>query len=809
MANGTDSATGQQIDFSKYADATTPPTSISKRAQHRQQKSKETAPVIDFSRYAEPSPPPSSTAATSPSASDDRTGWTYGSTGFESYQPAPVTQGLVSPEDAARLASRVQSGRSIGAWRDDLNRAYREISSIAAKPVTPSYTAEQHARDMESQIARVHQIAQVIGQDETMGRIISGASSPAGLGMFLLSFINRPAAAITGLGMSASQLGSRQPHESSADYLERVLLGLSGVAGSAALGASWAKDVIPTTETLRVKFQETLGAGPRVTGQIAERLEKAQAVHAGKVREVIRRYADDVAKHEKQEAQLQVKHEAEIEELEKRYADDVTKRDAEITKNQAAYEKKLAAAQKAGRDLARRKAITQLQDAHARAIVDNVKEVYRSVKEALDARWEANRKTVGNDYPIKGLGAIQTAIEEGRAKLAGVPDSLKILDQIESRVTQEKEFIDSTTGKDRLQRVPKDEIPYSDARRQFHEIGRQAFAVPDRTTRAVLFSIRDAYDTLLTGVNKAVDKAHGLPPEQQGAAYARLKSDWHQFEQDWNDTSSMRTAGGHEDPLRAIPGSPLAQLVRMSADAPQPVLQLVTGPYGERLLSTLTRYKPEGANVTLPSEMRALAVEGKELPRVKPEATVEPPQPETPSPVARPVAPPRKTPAEAPKLELPEDVEVPNISKEKQALIRDRLATLKMLRPWDWIIVTGGPLLYILGHRMIGTAGIASLGVEKALIGWMDEPRFIEWLAGNSERDLTAMSHLPEDVQAPLREQINQYINEKAAAGKKPQVTKPLMQWLARGTATTGATAKGKEKPTPEALPMPAAMIAP
>jgi len=689
-------STAEQVTYEITAPSTPPATpSVSKRAQRRQQAQADV-------QYEIAAP---SAAGTTPStlSADDRTGETASTTGFESYTAPPLTQGIISPEAGAKLASVGQ----VGKYRDQVNQAYRDIAAIAAKPVTPQYTAEQRSRDLDAQTEKVRNFARMIGQSETMGRIISGTSSPAGLGTFLLAFVNRPLAAIAGGGMSVSQLGSKKPEESNADYMERVLLGLAGLTGSAALVApkgpisALPSKIRGAPEAARAQLQKTLGAGPRIAGEVGEKLQK-ETVATAEANRV--RTEEAAAKHTEQ----------------------------------------VAAHETATKTAARIKEIDKIQDTQARDLVDNVKTTYEHVKKSMDERWADNRKDVGKDRPVGGLKPIYDAIQDARTKLAHLPDSLKILDQIEKLITEKKEMGGDISDPESVQPTLKESIPYEELRRMFTVAGDYAFSATDRTARAGLFKVRDAVDMPLTQANILSDAEKGIPAAEQGAKYAALKKDYHQMMQDWVDQSSMTTGGTRGDPLSATPGSPLSRIVRMGKDAPKPVLSLVTGPFGERLVNTLDRYKSFGADANLVAEIRKLSNEAATTAKPTAKALAEP-------------APPAPDLKPAP---LPEDISV-----ERQAIIRNQLAYLQRFRPWDWIAVAASPVLWIFGQHMVGAATLLGLGVEKGVLAAMDKPRFVAWLAKPTAKDLIAISHLPEEIQTPLKQQINKFVADERAAG--------------------------------------------
>src|SRR5208282_550378 len=189
----------------------------------------------------------------------------------------------------------------------------------------------------------------------------------------------------------------------------------------------------------------------------------------------------------------------------------------------------------------------------------------------------------GVDHPVKAPSIYQS-IEQSRAMLAGVPADLKIFNDLVKEITEKGEQVETESGD--LQNVPKESIPFDDARTQFSAVGEKAYAA-DGNLRRVLFNVYEAYDKALSAT--AVEAG-------QGKVYAALKNDWKRYMQDWHDMRSMATGG-----------SPLARLYR-TVDLPV-VAANVLGKFGDRLFDTFARYRTLGADPALLGTVRRLSKE--------------------------------------------------------------------------------------------------------------------------------------------------------------------------------------------------------
>jgi len=278
---------------------------------------------------------------------------------------------------------------------------------------------------------------------------------------------------------------------------------------------------------------------------------------------------------------------------------------AKAVETSKAWAEKVAAAKKSISEAAtvegKREALQSAQKTYVQRIMDNVKETHTVVRKSLDERWNQLREAVGVDHPVKAPSIYQS-IEQSRAMLAGVPADLKIFNDLVKEITEKGEQVETESGD--LQNVPKESIPFDDARTQFSAVGEKAYAA-DGNLRRALFNVYEAYDKALSAT--AVEAG-------QGKVYAALKNDWKRYMQDWHDMRSMATGG-----------SPLARLYR-AVDLPV-VAANVLGKFGDRLFGTFARYRTLGADPALLGTVRRLSKEEQALPKAK--ATKMPARPES------------------------------------------------------------------------------------------------------------------------------------------------------------------------------------
>lgn len=381
-----------------------------------------------------------------------------------------------------------------------------------------------------------------------------------------------------------------------------------------------------------VTAQRMAGTGPQLARKTAETAIQEHATltekHAAEAEKISSGNAaadadfkTDVARlnedFDKRIADAKEKHAADVgarersvAELEAQHADKVAEARAKWVEK--AYEAKQVIKEQA-KVAGRKEALQSAQKSYSQMIIDNVKRTHEVVRGKLNERWGQLREAVGVDYPVKAPN-IYDAVERSRAMLAGVPADLKIFNDLVKEITEKGEQVETEAGE--LKNVPKESIPFDDARTQFSAVGEKAYAAEGNLRRA-LFNVYDAYDQALSSTAAEAG---------QGKTYAGLKNDWKTYMQDWHDTSS--TAKG---------GSPLAQLKR-AVDKPVAAAH-VLGKFGDRLFATFARYKGDGAVPDLMAKLRRMSREEKSLPKIKapaavPPRAVLPAEPKTPTAVA-------------------------------------------------------------------------------------------------------------------------------------------------------------------------------
>jgi hypothetical protein len=269
------------------------------------------------------------------------------------------------------------------------------------------------------------------------------------------------------------------------------------------------------------------------------------------------------------------------------------KNTAEIAKAKGEYIQKAgehrAGTVEASRVETQHSGLKQMQESYADKALENVKSAHKSVRSSLDKRWNGLREAVGTDHPVKAP-EIYNAIEKSRAMLSGVPADLKIFNDLVKEITEKGEKVETESGD--LQSVPKESIPFDDARTQFSAVGEKAYAAEGNLRRA-MFNVYEAYDKALSA---AADEAG------QGKAYTALKGDWKQYMKDWHDMSGQATGG-----------SSLARLYR--ALDKSVALRQILGLYGNDLRARLGRYREYGADPELASSARKYNAVEKTLPK--------------------------------------------------------------------------------------------------------------------------------------------------------------------------------------------------
>lgn len=359
------------------------------------------------------------------------------------------------------------------------------------------------------------------------------------------------------------------------------------------------RPAIPGTVTA----QRMAGTGPQMAREVAGRTVKEYEVFKTAEAEYntkLTRLREDLDDHV---AQLQEKH-----------ASDIAAREKSISEAKAKYADELAAARQdwvqksyeynrateaQARTAARREALGYAQRAYSDLIRENVKQVHDATASALDKGWNEMTAKVGPETPVATV-PVYDAIEQSRAMLSGVPEDLKVFDQITKQITEERGKIDTPSGP---QPVPKESVPFEDARHHYTALGKAAFGAEGNVRRA-LFNVYNAYDEAISATAR-----------QQGAGklYTDLKRSWSDYMRDWHDMSS-ETIGHEVGPKggrEIVAGSPLARLYRAPDTAT--AATKVLGKSGDRLRSIYGRYTQYGANPELMTKLRTYADEYKTL----------------------------------------------------------------------------------------------------------------------------------------------------------------------------------------------------
>jgi hypothetical protein len=251
---------------------------------------------------------------------------------------------------------------------------------------------------------------------------------------------------------------------------------------------------------------------------------------------------------------------------------------------------------------AKKEVITRAQGEYARLALDNLKKAKESANTALNARWNSLRAKMerpsitdkGIDMrPVKA-GPIVDAIDDARTKyLVGSPEDLKAFNDLMGRI-ETGPAQDTAAGVKPMAQ----NLGWSEARIHFSNIADKMYSgnLPGNVWKA-LREVHDALDEQLRGAAKE----RGLEGE-----YTSLKNDWSHYKDDFDDLSSVRTAGG----------SPLAQVVR--AQIPADLESVLKGKYGDLLLERAAKYRNRGANPDILNRYRQLGkkAEALESPRV-------------------------------------------------------------------------------------------------------------------------------------------------------------------------------------------------
>lgn len=459
----------------------------------------------------------------------------------------------------------------------------------------------------------------------------------------------------------------------------------------------------------KILAQETAGAGKEIVAD-------AERSRAAKIQSQQSSYQDATQKSESQHQAALQDHQAKVDSLLQTHQEKLqaAKADYEnavadynsatadkkatyadkVTKLQQDWVTKAYAAEKAADDALavknRADVLERGQSAYADALKDNIQSTHEAVRGSLNQRWSALRDQVGPTAEVSAP-PLYSAVEASRRMLAGVPEDLKVFNDIVNQITQEGASVDAGGGE--LQPVPKSGIPFDQARIQFSALGDKAFAASGNLRRA-LRNVYDAYDTQLSST---ADSAGA------GKEYGAIKKDWSQYMQDWKNLGAVATGGS---PLAKALLAPHADFVRSTA--------LAKG--GDLLTEALGRYKDYGANPNLAANIRRLSAASKELPSVRvparPNRPAIPPPPDVGEPPTMKEVKPPNLPEPPTKKTVTPPRSVPPVSPYEV-----RLRELEQMsgRPFGWFD-TFPPRF-----------------VERMLL---KSPRFREWVASQPRNEL-------------------------------------------------------------------------
>lgn len=288
---------------------------------------------------------------------------------------------------------------------------------------------------------------------------------------------------------------------------------------------------------------------------------------------------------------------------------------------QAEFTRKLDVANQPYLKELRQQDLATRQNGIASKLYDNVQQTHEAVRGGLNQRWEEMRNAVG-ETPV-ATKPILDSIDKARAQLAGVPEDLRVFNQIVNYMDQQagqqmgaeaeralaqgdqaglERWISERAAGEGAPQAPEG-IPWNDARRQFTALGEQ-WAKTSGNVRRALSTVKDAYDTALGDTAKAAG---------QGDAYTSLKNDWHQYMEDWQGKG------------------PLAKV--LSAQHPNLIVPTVLGRGNALLAEQMGRYGTAGADPRIAQEMLDVTQAGKRAPLP---AVAPPPPPEgTVNPITR------------------------------------------------------------------------------------------------------------------------------------------------------------------------------
>lgn len=255
---------------------------------------------------------------------------------------------------------------------------------------------------------------------------------------------------------------------------------------------------------------------------------------------------------------------------------------------------------KAHGQAAKKEVLTRGSDEYLDRSTQNIRQTHDTVRARLDSRWNSMREGMkGTEVgtPDRIYNGIRSAETEF---LRGSPQSLQQFRNLVKELGIE-DFVQNEDGT--LSAAPSEKAKPLD----WETAHVHRSAIGDRIASGglpgnVYQALKYVHDKVLSAPMMEAAEAMG-----RGEEYSSLNRDWSDYMRDWRDASAV--SGG---------GSPLAKIMQ-SRDSGFVRMQL-TGKAGDRLISTLAKYKRHGARPELAVQARRLAQEAKDIPagKVKP-----------------------------------------------------------------------------------------------------------------------------------------------------------------------------------------------
>ena len=398
-------------------------------------------------------------------------------------------------------------------------------------------------------------------------------------------------------------------------------------ANAMMLGLMFPQGVKVAAKGLGVAGQEMAGAGrePVLQKRIAreatvtERRAAYQARQAERQTAYDQRVRDTLAEHTRSRAEKRSAYE-------QKYAEKKADFDARQAERQAAYEAKraetvakhqeeLAAAKRGyGESVSqaerakiresvletKKRSYSELKDRLAREVTDNIVKAEGAERGSLDQRFNDLRQKVG-DAEVKV--PIGDAIEEGRAKLMGEPNSLKIFNDIVKRFdTGERMDVEGGGTKP----VFRETMPFDEARTHYTALGEaRSGDIPWNVQRA-LEHVQDTFDN---GIKRTIDMKLGASGVE---TYSALKGDWADYLRTWRDARPVSKGGSV---LAQVVTKTRAPLVKGGMSVAQDVGDLFTGKAGRNASYLLSRKKAFGADPMIVARLRQADARLQSLPK--------------------------------------------------------------------------------------------------------------------------------------------------------------------------------------------------